>query len=439
MERIIEKMQATCNYNSNSFQFGVVGNFQPPEEFADFDSDYLDEFEPSNRFDQSPPPHALWAKQQDWRRRALRQQYAEHKITSLTYLYLLRVLQDIINNVRRRARQKKDAIEEENNILDSLTAPEPPSSDPSYSLPQDASAINMTLPPDPVRGVPVDLTIPPNSHARGPSPSYEISEDGRAADEPEAAATTGDDHDSSASELPVANLTSAFTQVSESGTIVAQASPFSATGYRSRDSAPPAAASAQLDTQPPPRDLHDDDPRNENYPRNAEEALDRVHAMKDWLKKGHIDGDRFLIRLNCLHHDFSGLQKLLNDEQEEKCARDEKRPTSLWGMPSLAPYRQPSLGNAAPVSSRLGENEGCAARSQSAWGSQTSTSLMTGTGEPKSGWGGSASTHARPDDAWRSGPTDSASNSPRSRSTRNSPRSQRGQSESSPMEIRQLP
>ena len=142
--------------------------------------------------------------------------------------------------------------------------------------------------------------------------------------------------------------------------------------------------------------------------------------------------DRFLIRLNCLHSDFSGLQQLLNDEQEEKCAREEKRSTRLWGMPSQAPYRQPPHSNAPPASSCPGENIGGAAHSQSTWGSQVSTSHMTGTGEPKSGWGGSASTHARPDEAWRSGPADNAKNSPRSHSTRNSPRSHRRQSELSP-------
>ena len=128
----------------------------------------------------------------------------------------------------------EDAIEEKSFILDSLPAPElPPSnSDPSYSPPQyTVLIIHPTVNP-PVRGIPVNMALPPSSHARGPSPDYEPTEDGSAADddEPAAAATTGDEQDSSTSEFPVANLTGAFTQVSESGTLIPQASPFSATG-----------------------------------------------------------------------------------------------------------------------------------------------------------------------------------------------------------------
>ena len=70
---VIKELQRTREYSPFIFQFGVVGNYQPPVDFAEYDADNLYEFQPSNEYDQSPPPHATWIEQRDWRRRALRQ------------------------------------------------------------------------------------------------------------------------------------------------------------------------------------------------------------------------------------------------------------------------------------------------------------------------------------------------------------------------------
>ena len=63
--------------------------------------------------------------------------------------------------------------------------------------------------------------------------------------------------------------------------------------------------------------------------------------MKRWMAAGDMNVAAFMHRLNLLHQDFSGLQQLLNREQEEITSREERRRTVHWGPPTEAPFRQP--------------------------------------------------------------------------------------------------
>jgi hypothetical protein len=54
--------------------------------------------------------------------------------------------------------------------------------------------------------------------------------------------------------------------------------------------------------------------------------------MKRWMAAGDMNVLAFCNRLNLLHQDFSGLQQLLNREQEEITSREERRRTVHWGL-----------------------------------------------------------------------------------------------------------
>ena len=111
---VVDKLQRTVQYSDARFQYGVIGNHRPPHEFEDFDFTNLYEFEPSYHLDQSPPPHVDWSEQLNWRRRALRQLYAEHNICSIQYLRLLKRIYRIVDIAKqteaRRALAKQEQL-----------------------------------------------------------------------------------------------------------------------------------------------------------------------------------------------------------------------------------------------------------------------------------------------------------------------------------------
>ena len=111
---VVDKLQRTVEYSDDRFQYGVIGNHRPPHEFEDFDFTNLYEFEPSDHLDQSPPPHVDWSEQLNWRRRALRQLYAEHNICSIQYLRLLSRIYHIVKVAKqteaRRALAKQEQL-----------------------------------------------------------------------------------------------------------------------------------------------------------------------------------------------------------------------------------------------------------------------------------------------------------------------------------------
>jgi hypothetical protein len=140
--------------------------------------------------------------------------------------------------------------------------------------------------PAPAIGIPCEA---PDSHP--PSPIYsdcEEGNDGGASRLEEIEKVNGSDRRPSTEEawgsLPVSNLAESFVQASAPENPIPSSSTASATPHQPQADPPPAAAAAQQPTQSPSLDISDDDVRNLNYPKNAEEALDRVHAMKDWLK-----------------------------------------------------------------------------------------------------------------------------------------------------------
>ena len=152
--------------------------------------------------------------------------------------------------------------------------------------------------------------------------------------------------------------------------------------------------------------------------------------MKRWMAAGDINVAAFCNRLNLLHQDFSGLQQLLNREQEEIASRAERRQTVHWGPPTEAPFRQPRQSNSTHGWARSGTIEAQVTR-DSPRGQGWSAGRMTGPGESNSGWGNSASARARSDEAWRSGPASVSANSLTPNRSRSPHQSQQSQSESS--------
>ena len=204
------------------------------------------------------------------------------------------------------------AIEEglQKQIVERLNPNVPPDSssndsDPSYSPPPD-----IIPPAATVVGVPL-VDSPPLSHSRCPSPSYHNEPD----QVPEVASTAaesfGDDDASQASNLPVSNLSEAFSEVAQPAAVAPQQPSAPAPPQAALPAASTASTQA-ITTDDLPRDIADDDPRNENYPRSVDDAIDRVKAMKRWMVAGDINVAAFCNRLNLLHQDFSGLQQLLN-------------------------------------------------------------------------------------------------------------------------------
>ena len=237
------------------------------------------------------------------------------------------------------------AIEEglQQQIVERLNPNVPPDSsiddsDPSYSPPPD-----IIPPAATVVGVPCD-DPPPPSHSRCPSPDYHNEPDQVPEGASPAAEPFGDDDASQASNLPVSNLSDAFSEVAQPAALAPQ-QPSAPAPPQAALPAASTASSQAITTDDLPRDIADDDPRNENYPRSVDEAFDRVKAMKRWMAAGDMNVVAFCNRLNLLHQDFSGLQQLLNREQEEIASREERRRTVHWGPPTEAPFRQPRQSN----------------------------------------------------------------------------------------------
>ena len=79
------------------FQHGEIGNFIPPSELAEYDADYLGPFHPHQSIGPITAPARWVVLQRDYRRRALRQLYAEHLISARSYLFRLHRLRAIIS------------------------------------------------------------------------------------------------------------------------------------------------------------------------------------------------------------------------------------------------------------------------------------------------------------------------------------------------------
>ena len=69
--------------------------------------------------------------------------------------------------------------------------------------------------------------------------------------------------------------------------------------------------------------------------------------MKDWMKKGLMDSDAFMIRLNLLHQDFKGLQRVLNDPQLQPGQATSAVLPPIPDVPLHAPTTDPYLTNQA--------------------------------------------------------------------------------------------
>ena len=117
---VVDALQKKVEYSSARFQYGVIGNYHPPAEFVDFDRNNLSAFEPTNRLDQSPPPHADWSVHLNWRRRALRQLYAEHNICSIQYIVLLKCIYRIVRKAKTLQERAALAKQEEVALLESF-------------------------------------------------------------------------------------------------------------------------------------------------------------------------------------------------------------------------------------------------------------------------------------------------------------------------------
>ena len=424
---IIKEMQQSCEYSDSRFHQGVIGNFRPPAELAEYDEDYLDPFTSNNPFDLSPPPHAGWQLQKDYRRRALRQLYAEHVISARSYLVRLHTLRYVISEVMKASARKEMEEQLQQQIVERLNPNVPPDSsindsDPSYSPPPD-----IIPPAATVVGVPCD-DLPPPSHSSCPSPDYHNEPDQVPEGASPAAEPFRDDVASQASNLPVSNLSEAFSEVAQPAALAPQ-QPSAPAPPQAALPAASIASSQAITTDDLPRDIADDDPRNENYPRSVDEAFDRVKAMKRWMAAGDMNVAAFCNRLNLLHQDFSGLQQLLNREQEEITSREERRRTVHWGPPTEAPFRQPRQSNPTQGWARSASIEAQVTR-ESPRGQGWSTGSTSGPSDSTSGWGNSASARARSDNAWRSGPASVSANSLTPDRSRSPHQSQQSQSES---------
>ena len=150
--------------------------------------------------------------------------YAEHKITHVEYLHLLRCLQDVWCIAMKRAKQLEGSQLIEDQILlshpllsRSSPDPDPSSLAPPPEEPPPLQAVGTVL----AEGILI-TTPPPRDSALGRSPSYSPTENMSEAgdDEEEVAAvlvpTSTDNHHGDASQLPISDLTCAFTQVAQS-------------------------------------------------------------------------------------------------------------------------------------------------------------------------------------------------------------------------------
>ena len=160
--------------------------------------------------------------------------------------------------------------------------------------------------------------------------------------------------------------------------------------------------------------------------------------MKRWMTAGDMNVAAFMQRMNLLHQDFSGLQQLLNREQEEITSREDRRRTVHWGPPTEAPFRQPrqsistqDQASSASIEAQVtresprgqGWSTSAPSDSTSGWG-------ITASARPTSGWGNSVSARARSVNALRSGPASASTNSPNPDRSRSPHQFRQSQSES---------